>query len=105
MRKNMKTINGSRLRFRGVVERFGTKPNWHGFPEDTLLLRDVTRLDTGEVVCDHLWFTRGLTWAGISQGATVESDARVGVYEKGYVNRRQWIDERELDYKLTRPKD
>jgi hypothetical protein len=39
----------------------------------------------------------------LQPGDIVEFDARVGDYVQGYVNNREYIDERILDYKLNRP--
>jgi signal peptidase I len=73
--------------------------------EDTILLKDVTRTDSGLRVTDHIWFTVGKTISvlELQPGDIVEFDARVGDYVKGYVNNREYIDERILDYKLNRP--
>ena len=101
----LKTIDNERMRFSAIVGRFGTKTNYHGYPEPTVLLERVVRLDTGVMVTDHVWFSVGKTIAALdlSVGATIEFDARVGGYTKGYVNYRKGIDDRTTDYKLNRP--
>lgn len=63
MRKNLQKINGKRIRFRATVEQFGSKKNYHGFPEPTILFKDVVFADSIEPACDHLWFTVGKTIA------------------------------------------
>lgn len=105
MRKDLKSIDGQRIRFRGIVERFGTKKNYHGYPEPTILFKDVHRVDNEMLVTDHVWFSAGKTILALnlSAGDVVEFDARVGDYVKGYVNHREGIDDRTLDYKLNRP--
>lgn len=105
MRKDLKKMDGKRTRFRATVERFGTKKNYHGYPEPTILFKDVFVVDTQQIACDHLWFTVGKTIAALmlNPGDTVEFDARVGVYVKGYVNHREYVDDRKMDYKLNRP--
>lgn len=105
MRKNLGNINGSRTRFRATVKRFGSKKNYHGYPEPTILLIDVAFAETDKQASDHIWFTVGTTIKklGLKPGDVVEFDARVGEYIKGYVNRREYIDNRTLDYKLNRP--
>lgn len=105
MRKKLKSVNGKRMRFRAIVERFGTKKNYHGYPEPTILLKQVTFVDNGVVATDHIWFTVGKTINKLmlKPGEIVEFDARVGEYIKGYVNHRDYIDERQVDYKLNRP--
>lgn len=48
--------------------------------------------------------TKLLKAAGpLAAGDVVEFDARVRPYVKGYVNRREYIDEREIDFKLGYP--
>lgn len=105
MRKNLKNQEGVRTKFRGTVDRFGTKANWHGLPEPTLLLKNILFAETSREATDHLWFTVGKTIERLQlqPGDTVEFEARVVLYEKGYVNERHGIDDRQVDYKLNRP--
>ena len=105
MRKKLRNHNTHRLRFRAIVERFGKKRNYHGFYEETILLKQVFNTVSNELVTDHIWFTAGKTWLDLKlmPGDHVEFDARVGMYEKGYVNYRSGYDERTIDYKLNRP--
>ena len=103
-RHNLKKINGQRLQFTARVERFGTKPNWHGFPEKTILLRDVKREEV--IVADHLWFKCGKWSFDLQPGDTFSFEARVDSYEKGYQGRL--AEERgessySVDYHLERP--
>ena len=58
------------------------------------------------VVTDHLWFndTKGFRGLGeLIEGDIIQFDARVRPYVKGYVSPRRYIDERELDYRLSHP--
>ena len=105
MRKELKKYNGDRLRFSAIIERFGEKPAYRGFPIPTLLLKNVTLLDTNKVVTDHLWFTKGKSWENFKVGDTIEFDARVTTYEKGYKGYRDDVFDSpiEIDYKLERP--
>ncbi|MCL5971970.1 MAG: hypothetical protein M1499_05350 [Firmicutes bacterium] len=109
MRKQLKTLNGQRLRFIGVFERFGTKRGWHGHEDRTILLKDVRRENAPDgIVTDHLWFTCGKTFdrLHLRPGDVVAFNARVTTYEKGYHGRRAeetgeaWS---ALDYRLERP--
>ena len=71
----------------------------------TVLLVDVRDSD-GNPVTDHLWFnyTKGFASLGdLQEGDVIRFDARVRPYIKGYVNQREYIDEREVDYKLAYP--
>lgn len=105
MRKALKKLHGQRLRFRATVERLGEKTAFRGPPIPTILLVDVRLLETGELLTDHLWFTRGKFWNGIVTGVTVEFDARIGRYEKGYKGCREDVYDAPIttDYRLERP--
>ncbi len=113
MRQRLKVIDGERKTFVGTFVRFGKKSRyrpkkvgdtWVDYDE-TVLLADIRDLD-GAPVTDHLWFnfTKGFASLGdLSEGDVIRFDARVKPYTKGYVNRREWIDTRETDYKLSHP--
>jgi hypothetical protein len=104
MRKNLAPKNGVRTRFIGVVDRFGARSNWNGFPEETVCLKDVKFLD-GKEATDHIWFVVGkrIKSLDLAENDVVEFEARVKKYIKGYVNWRHGIDNRELDFKLSNP--
>jgi hypothetical protein len=105
MRKELKEKKGERIPFTAVVERFGTKLNYHGYSEATMLLKDVRFSDTCAIATDHLWFTVWKTIEGLKLKINdrIQFEARVEQYSKGYVNSRDVIDNRKVDYKLTRP--
>ncbi len=106
-RKKLARINGTRQRFTGTFERFGTKNGYKG-PEPTVLLTQVRDGSTGKIVTDHLWFnlTKRFAALDLQKGDKVAFDARVTEYEKGY---KGWNWERQLeapisiDYKLSFP--
>lgn len=104
MREELAKINNIRTKFTGEFERLGEKNNFWG-SNKTILLKNIKNLD-GETVTDHLWFmyTKNFQKLGkLRVGDIIEFEARVSSYEKGYINYRQFIDERELDYKLNYP--
>ena len=105
MRTKLGLLEGERMEFVAEIKRFGQKSGWTG-TLPTLLLVDVARFDTGEVISDHLWFTAG-KWVGdLSEGDVIRFAARVGVYEKGYRGYREdaWdAPEPSLDWRLERP--
>ena len=105
MRKILAQKNGERRKFSGIFSRYGTKINYHGHSEETVLFTNVIDFETGQVVADHIWFayTRGFQKAGLSPGQRVTFEARVKKYAKGYVNRKLKINERRSDYKLSHP--
>lgn len=80
MRDELQKLNGQRMRFRATVERYGSRSNWHGHPEMTILLRDVCFAGNGELACDHLWFRYGGWTSELEIGTTFEFDARVDSY-------------------------
>jgi YgiT-type zinc finger domain-containing protein len=113
MRKALKQIDGERKTFTGMFVRFGRKhrfkpikvgDEWIDY-DTTVLLRDI-RDATGKIVTDHLWFNYTLGFARLgelSEGEEIRFNARVKPYLKGYVNHREWVDERRIDYKLSHP--
>lgn len=106
MRYQLKNINGQRMPFIATVERFGTKKNLYTrLPDKTILLKDVKFAETGKPATTHIWFTVGKTIdaLNLSEGDIIKFEARVAEYVKGFVNYREYIDERTLDYKLNRP--
>lgn len=96
---------GIRKRFNARVDRFGKKVNYKGYSEDTILLKEITDAESKEVVADHLWFTFSLAFqkAKITEGCTIEFDARVKDYTKGYVNKSIGINNKKKDFKLSHP--
>jgi hypothetical protein len=105
MRKNLENKNGERMLFTAIVERFGTKANYHGYSESTILLKNVRFAGTGECATDHIWFTvsKTLEVLKLSAGDHIRFEARIGAYTKGYVNRRINFNNSKTDYKLNRP--
>ena len=105
MRKLLATDQGTRKKFRAKFSRFGKKTNYHGFADQTVLLRDGTDVETNTVITDHVWFgyTKGFEKIDLKPGVIVEFEARIKAYQKGYVNRRYKIDESRTDFKLSHP--
>lgn len=104
MRENLMVKENERLKFTGVVERFGTKNGYMG-EEPTILLLDV-KDDEGNVVTEHLWFnlTKGFEKLNLLQGDKVQFVARVKEYTKGYRGYRDDVYKPiERDYKLSHP--
>jgi hypothetical protein len=108
MRKELSKSNGERKKFSAIFSRIGSKKNYKGYSEPTVLLTSVTDLETNQKVADHLWFslTKGFEENGIKEGkegSVIEFEARVKEYEKGYVNRALGMNKRSVDYKLSHP--
>lgn len=108
MRTELKKISEVRTRFRGTFAREGKKS--FGVHESrTILLTDVTEVQTGKVITDHLWlnWTQGFeAIAPLELGDVVEFDARVKRYTKGYFGWDEWKrleNPPREDYKLSHP--
>lgn len=84
--------------------RFGKKTNFKGYSEETILLKEIVDISTGEAVTDHVWFTfsKGFADANIREGDCIEFDARVRQYKKGYVHKLMQT-KKTTDYKLSHP--
>ena len=105
MRKELAAENGSRKKFKAVFSRIGKKVNYKGYSEETILLNNVVDLEANKVVADHVWFsyTQGFIKALISIGDTLEFEARIKEYRKGYVNKNYKINNSTTDFKLSNP--
>jgi len=105
MRKLLQDKVGLRKKFSAVFSRFGKKVNYKGYTDETVLLTQVTDVETNALVTDHHWFalTKAFEKAQLKEGATIEFEARVKTYKKGYVNRKLSINKRQTDYKLSHP--
>lgn len=107
MRHQLRGINNVRGKFSGVFVRYGKK-TFKAHETTTLLFRNITALDTGRFMTDHLWFnlTTGFSELGeLAPGDVVKFEARVTRYVKGYRGFRNDVDDRpvEVDYKLSHP--
>jgi hypothetical protein len=105
MRTTLAKNEGERKRFRAAFVRIGRKTNFKGYSEDTILLRHVIDLATNKLVTDHVWFTYSKIFenANLREGDTIEFDARVKEYKKGYVNRTLKINNQKTDFRLSHP--
>jgi hypothetical protein len=105
MRKNLEDKVNQRKQFKAVVSRFGKKVNYNGYTDITMLLTGIIDTETNTVCTEHQWFayTKGFEKAQLKEGDTIEFEARVKVYKKGYVNRKLSINKRQSDYKLSHP--
>ncbi len=108
MRKGLASHEGQRKKFMATFSRVGTRTNYHGHAEHTLLLTDVIDVETSMRLTDHVWFTftKGFEDAGLKEGkegTRLEFEARVKEYKKGYVNTQYKINQQRTDYKLSHP--
>jgi hypothetical protein len=105
MRKGLVKEIGKRKKFTAVFSRIGKKLNFKGHSEETILLKNIADLATGIIVADHIWFayTKGFVKAALQLGDTIEFEARVKEYHKGYVNRNYGINHSAKDLKLANP--
>lgn len=105
MRKLLASEVENRKKFTAIFSRFGKKVNYKGYTEDTVLLTNIVDTETNARVTDHLWFacTSGFEKANLKEGCSIEFEARVKAYSKGYVNKKYGINQRKDDYKLSHP--
>lgn len=104
MRKELKKLNGQRMKFIATVERFGEKSSFKGAPTPTILLKDIRISESNEIVTGHIWFAKGKSWKECKVGAEVTFEARVSQYEKGYKGYRDDVYAPiSVDYRLERP--
>jgi len=105
MRKKLGEKEGERKKFKAIFNRLGKKVNFNGYSEDTILLTDVTDIETNKILTDHIWFsyTKGFEAIKLSKGACIEFEARVVSYRKGYVNSKYKINKQTEDFKLSHP--
>ena len=105
MRRALGKNEGERKKFAGTFMKFGKKQNYHGYNEETVLLKDIIDVAENKRVADHVWFayTKSFQKLSLAEGVCVEFEARIRKYMKGYVNRRYKIDSRTMDYKLSHP--
>lgn len=105
MRKVLAKEAEKRKKFKGVFSRIGKKMNYKGYLEETVLLKAIVDVTTGQQVADHLWFsyTKGFEKAALLAGDVIEFEARVKSYKKGYVNSRYGLNSRTHDFKLNNP--
>jgi hypothetical protein len=105
MRNSLAKSKGERKRFRGLFVRIGKKKGYNGYVTDTILLHNIIDLADNHIVTDHVWFTftKSFEDAGIREGDTIEFEARVKEYRKGYVNNAVGLNTKRTDYKLSHP--
>ena len=105
MRSGLRGDLGQRKRFKAIFVRIGKKSGFKGRSEETMLLKNVTDAETGKLLTDHVWLnlTESFLAAGIQEGMTIEFEARVKEYTKGYVNRRYDVDQQKKDLRLSHP--
>lgn len=106
MREKLKNRYGKRDRFRGSFVRFGKKSGYKDWAT-TVLLVNIKDAEGAEL-SDHLWFnytkefSRLCCEGKLTLGVIVEFNARVAVYEKGYMGDGREFGE--IDYKMSFPR-
>lgn len=107
-RGRLQEINKKRKTFIARFERYGIKQCYDGSTQRTILLRGI--LDSNNnILADHVWFICGKQFRKIGlliKGDTIQFDARVKQYFKGYRGRKtEIIIEKPIvkDYKLSNP--
>lgn len=101
-RYKLSRFHSERRVFRGIVSGFGKKNVFKGPKRMTVLLTSLVETSSGEEVADHQWLTLGLPFPIVHLGDTVEFEAEVKEYVKGYKGKvRHRFKPLEIDYSLT----
>ena len=105
MRKELQKQEGQRKKFHAIFVKVGSKRNYHGYSEETILLKNILDVESQKIITDHVWFSYTKTFQSIPliEGVQLEFEARIKEYKKGYVNSRYKIDNRIKDFKLSHP--
>jgi len=109
MRVELKKIGSDkRHTFLAEVGRDGEKSGWNGEIVITILLKNIRLKKTGQIVANHLWFTKGIQFedSECEEGDEIEFSARVAEYGKGWQGRKAeeiGEDSFKTDWKLERP--
>ncbi|HYG03414.1 MAG TPA: hypothetical protein VD927_13275 [Chryseosolibacter sp.] len=105
MRKKLAADQGERMTFTAMFVRLGKRTNYKGYTEETVLLKNIKKLGTPEVLTDHVWltFTRAFQQLHLKEGELISFDARIKRYAKGYVNKALKINQQSHDYRLSHP--
>ena len=90
-RIKLEKLNGQKLEFISIIEEFDEEPSLKGPPVPTILLKDISILETGEIIADSLYFAKGNSWKNCKVGDQVSFEARVVYYPMS------------LDYRLEMP--
>ena len=104
MRNELEKLEDVRDTFVGTFVKFSIKNGYKGI-ERTVLLKDIKDVN-GKILTDHLRFnlTKGFQELNLAENDTIQFDARIKEYEKGYKGYREDIYKPiEIDYKLSHP--
>ncbi|OLS21802.1 MAG: hypothetical protein HeimC2_32130 [Candidatus Heimdallarchaeota archaeon LC_2] len=99
--------DNERHSFTGTFEKYGSKKNFRGYFDTTLLFKDIKLVNSKKILTDHLWMNLTNKFANLGkllEGDVIQFNARVKLYEKGYRGYRQEVEQwSALDYKLSHP--
>lgn len=96
MRTNLAPLESWRGTWRGIFQRYGSKPGSRTVLLTTILLMD----DCPRIIADHIWCNETVGMGDMVPGQAVEFDARVEKYRKGSVSRGIPVS---YDFRLSRP--
>lgn len=84
-RSELKKYLGCKLRFIGIVSRFGQKARFRGKSIQTVMLKRIREAGQPNILADHVWLELG-KWAkgleGLQKGDVISFHARVSEYKK-----------------------
>ncbi len=86
MRTALEELHGERLRFAGKFGKVSVKTGTSKNRDTTFLLLDIVRLDTNEVIADHVWVAscKALDRFQLRPGDNLTFNAKVSRYRKRY---------------------
>lgn len=106
MRKDLQSLLNKKVVVKeATVERYGLKSEYVGGDSITILMKNIYLISgMKEIYCDHVWMTCGKWFQkeNIRIGSKISMNCHVKEYQKGYVNWREFIDERTIDIGIQR---
>ena len=68
------------MEFIAIIEEFDEEPSLKGPPVPTILLKDISISETGEIIADSLYFAKENSWKNCKVGDQVSFEAKVSKY-------------------------
>lgn len=105
MRKELKPFLDKKVKVVGTLDKYGLKSKYRGGDTITLLLKDIRiELEGKTIETEHAWLSAGKWFekANLTVGSQVEMNCHVKEYIKGYVDHRNFVDERHVDIGINR---
>ena len=99
-RSQLKKYLGCKLRFIGIVSRFGEKARFRGKSIRTVMLKQIREAGQPNILAEHVWLELGKWAKDLEKGDVISFHARVGEYQKDHKHKLEKV---EIDYQLEYP--